>query len=451
MKVLFIAYYFPPCAGPGVRRSVRFVKGLGAHGIEPIVLTIDAKTFGNPDEYGVDPAALAELPAGLRVERTDGTTLWRLRRFLMRAKLMRLAQMILYPLFWERQAPWATRAIRRGLALIREVRPDVIYTSTGPFCTNRVGRALRRRTRVPWVTDYRDLWTGSWLKWWPTRLHFAWERRLERRCLAEADAVVANTPAAKERLAADFPGVDRAKIAVVTNGWDDPGPLEPTPPLEEKIVLLHTGSFDDRAVPEARGWVRRFLQDVVEHRRAEYDLSTHGPRHLFGALARLERDDPATAARVVLRLVGGGVHDSWRAEAERLGIAHRVELTGPVPFREARRMQRTADLLVLTTVSRHDGGPVPRVNAKIYEYMRAGRPILAMTDPGDVADFARGSGLGVVVPPRDEAAIATAIRDAVARRDGAKPPLRPDEAFIARFSNDALTAGLARVLASVAR
>jgi glycosyltransferase involved in cell wall biosynthesis len=94
---------------------------------------------------------------------------------------------------------------------------------------------------------------------------------------------------------------------------------------------------------------------------------------------------------------------------------------------------------------------VPRVNAKIYEYMRAGRPILAMTDPGDVADFARGSGLGVVVPPRDEAAIATAIRDAVARRDGAKPPLRPDEAFIARFSNDALTAGLARVLASVAR
>ncbi len=62
MKVLFIAYYFPPCAGPGVRRSVRFVKGLRAHEIEPIVLTIDEKTFENPDEYGVDPAAVGELP-----------------------------------------------------------------------------------------------------------------------------------------------------------------------------------------------------------------------------------------------------------------------------------------------------------------------------------------------------------------------------------------------------
>ena len=34
LRVLFFAYYFPPSAGPGVRRSVRFVKELPGLGID---------------------------------------------------------------------------------------------------------------------------------------------------------------------------------------------------------------------------------------------------------------------------------------------------------------------------------------------------------------------------------------------------------------------------------
>ena len=56
LRVLFFAYYFPPSAGPGVRRSIRFVKRLTRLGIEPTVVTVTGSTFRNPEEFGLDPA-----------------------------------------------------------------------------------------------------------------------------------------------------------------------------------------------------------------------------------------------------------------------------------------------------------------------------------------------------------------------------------------------------------
>ncbi len=455
VKALIFAYYFPPCAGPGVRRSVRFVSGLRQHGIEPIVVTARENIYELSDEYGVDRAGLDELPSDLRIERTEGGTLFRTRRLLMKSKLMRAAQALAYPLFWERQAPWVPSAIARGVKLIREIKPDVIYTSTGPFCTNLIGWALHEWTGVPWVTDYRDLWTGSWLKWWPTRVHFELERAVERACLRRASAVVANTPEAARQIAREFPSTDRSKIAVITHGWDELDDIEPAG-ADGRVVFLHTGSLDDRASPPHResGWkgiVRRFVRDRIEYRRPEYDLSTHGLRHLFGALVRLRNTSPDVASRVRLRLVGGGVHPSWQGEAARLGIADLVEFVGPVPFRESRARQASADALLLTTVSRHDGRPVPRVNAKIYEYMKAERPILALTDPGDVADFVRKSGLGTVVAPRDEAAIAVEIRRVVDRRDHDMGAPEVDRKFVEQFESSVLTARLSETLRRAAK
>jgi glycosyltransferase involved in cell wall biosynthesis len=447
LRVLFFAYYFPPSGGPGVRRSIRFVKRLEGHGIEPVVVTVTGKTFENPEEFGLDPAGLEEIPEGIRVERVPAWSLSRMRAFLMRLKLMRPLLMAVYPAFWERQALWVVPAIHRGLKLARELRPDVIYTSTGPFCTNLVGLALSRATGIPWVTDYRDLWTGSCVRWWPSRAHLEMERALERVVLKEAAHVVANTPTAREELLR-FPALTPDRVTTITNAWDDvplPAP-RPTGSGDGPLVLLHTGSFDARAGDEKvrtgfRAWIHRHF----EFRLEEYDRSTHGPGYLFRALVELRRDRPELAAKLRFRLVGR-VHESWEVEAKRLGIEDLVEFLGARPFLESRRLQREADVLVLTTVSRRDGGPVPRVNAKLYEYMASQRPILVLSDPGDAHEFAERTGLGWVVPPRDVGAIRQALEKLASSPRTLGETYVPRREEIDAFSATRVTEQLADVL-----
>jgi glycosyltransferase involved in cell wall biosynthesis len=456
LRVLFFAYYFPPSAGPGVRRSVRFVKELPALGVEPIVVTVEGDTFRNREEFGIDETAQAEIPPDVRVERVPSWSMPGFRRLLMRTKLMRAAMMTFYPMFWERQALWVIPAIRRGLQLVREVAPDVIYTTTGPFCSNVIGLTLRRMTGVPWVTDYRDLWTGSWVKWWPTRVHFELERALERASLATADAVIANTPHARRVLLEDFPRTAPDKVAVITNGWDAVPPrraCDVAARSDDRIVILHTGSFMARAGEaegdSTRGSLKNLVTKHVEYRLTEYDISTHGPRCIFQALRSLLDAHPRLARKLLLKQVGS-VHDSWRREATALGIDDLVEFTGPRSFLESRAMQQDADVLLLTTVSRYDGGPVPIVNAKLYEYLYAGKPVLLLSDPGDGCDFAADAGVGTVVPPRDVPGLTGVLKRLAEGRGLGAGGVRTRDDAVSRFSSVSLGRDLADVLTGAA-
>jgi glycosyltransferase involved in cell wall biosynthesis len=195
-----------------------------------------------------------------------------------------------------------------------------------------------------------------------------------------------------------------------------------------------------------RGWLR----DGLEYRLPDYDVSTHGPGTLFGALAEVRRRDPALASRLRLRLVGG-VHESWRRAASDLGITDLVDFAGPRSFAETRRLQREADVLVMTTVSRRDGGPVPRVNAKIYEYLRAGRPVLLLSDEGDAADIARAAGLGIVRDPRDAVGLGAFLADLASDPDRVLGPLRPNADVVNAYASAALTGRLESVFRDVAR
>ena len=48
-NVLFITYYFPPSGGPGVQRSLKFVRYLPEFGWKPTVLTVDPAYAAYPD------------------------------------------------------------------------------------------------------------------------------------------------------------------------------------------------------------------------------------------------------------------------------------------------------------------------------------------------------------------------------------------------------------------
>jgi glycosyltransferase involved in cell wall biosynthesis len=387
-RILVVSYPYPPMPSVGGNRWAAMAKYLRLLGYDVTVLTTSA--FGTlPDdaESGV-------------VRSPDLTASTRLRKLLRRpplpaagapapvdkppsAAITRFVVPDTWLLTW---VPGATRIAR---ALMHDRRIDCVVTSSPYESTHLVGLALGRR-RPAWIADFRDGWTFEpWRQPFPTRAQRALDALLERRVVQTADRVVA----VHRPLADDF----RARLGVeavhIANAWDpdlerEVGAAE-APQLDSgQVTLVHTGKLLGE-------WGR-------------------DPGPLFEALRLVARDHPDLGQR--LRLVLAGRLDTGEermlAELESDGI---VEHAGHLSRPSAVALQRRADALVLLT------SPTVTWEApgKLFEYLAAGRPILALAHGNEAARIVEETGTGVAVPPDDVPAIAEALRR-VARGDLAR-------------------------------
>jgi glycosyltransferase involved in cell wall biosynthesis len=105
----------------------------------------------------------------------------------------------------------------------------------------------------------------------------------------------------------------------------------------------------------------------------------------------------------------GDFRPSDREFMESLGLADRVELVAHVPRRESLRLQRESDALLLL-IPEAGGRGRGVLSGKVFEYLAAERPILAVVPPeGAAAGLIRDTGAGVVAAPEDEGAIRDAL------------------------------------------
>ena len=71
-NILYIAYYFPPLAGSGVQRTLKFIKYLPNYNKTPIVVTVE-----EGHNYAHDKELINEVPGCVKVYRSNsGETLW---------------------------------------------------------------------------------------------------------------------------------------------------------------------------------------------------------------------------------------------------------------------------------------------------------------------------------------------------------------------------------------
>ncbi len=113
-----------------------------------------------------------------------------------------------------------------------------------------------------------------------------------------------------------------------------------------------------------------------------------------------------------------------------------------MPYRDAlREMCVAAGLLVLQAANCNQ-----QIPAKLYEYLRAGRPILGLADPaGDTAQALSAAGVRHIAALEDQAAMETAIERFVTdlRTAGAASP---DVDLVRRASRRERTRELAALL-----
>ncbi len=382
-RVLMVAYHFPPLRGSsGIQRTLRFVQNLPSFGWEPLVLTANPRAYEDTSDDPMGGVA-------------EGTVVERAFAFNAARDLSLLGR---YPGFLalpDRWMTWRFDAVRRGLAMIRRYRPDVIW-STYPIATAHViGAALARRSGLPWVADFRDPMAQDGYPEDPR----AWRayQRIEEHALRAAAASVFTTPGCAQLYRDRYPDVPGTNSVVIENGYD-----------EETFAKAATA---DGGAP-ARRDDGRF---VLLHSGIVYP-SERDPRPLFSALGELKRQGVLDARRFCLRF-RASQSDALLAEcAASNDIADLISLEPSIPYHRAVREMLEVDGLLILQASNCN----QQIPAKLYEYVRAGRPVLGLTDPiGDTANTLRGAGLTSIAALDDAAAIARELPAFVERvRDG---------------------------------
>ena len=383
MRILLLAYEFPPSPSPQSLRWTYLCRELHRLGHDIDVLTID---------LGGESPGLPQLPAGIRVHRTypghvRGLVAWRRRRrarahrngggahatgtavqsrsgwkHRVSAWLQRLGERIWFP---DLRGEWHRHARAKLDELLASRSPDVVVSSHEPATTLELGlRAHQAGFR--WVADLADPVLAPY-----TPAH--WRRRarqLEAETSRRASAILVTTPSARELIAGRCS--DHAPIFVLTQGFDDtraPAEAQDAPVDEAATLeLLYTGSF--------------------------YSFRS------AGVLLRAVIGTPGVRLNIATIHAPDEVLDAARQHPDR------IRLLGFLPHLAALDWQRRAGVLV--NLANQDPSQVP---GKCYEYLGAGRPILHVGDAvGDsVAAEIASRRRGWVCAP-SEPAIAAELR-----------------------------------------
>ena len=368
--VLMIAYHYPPFSGSsGIQRTLRFSQDLLSFNWQPSVLSAHPRAFEKTHNE-----LLGDIPECVDVKRA----------FALDAR-RHLSLFNRYPGWIARPDRWITwlfGALVTGFRMIREHRPDVIW-STYPIATaHLIGYWLSRLSGIPWVADFRDPMAHVG---YPTD-QATWDSYLgvEQKVFAQASRMVFTTPGAA-RLYAQRYAPQANRIRIIENGYDEASFSQLAPQTLQtalnpgKFTLLHSGIV----YPEWRN-----------------------PTELFAALRRLIDSGLIDPNLIRVRFRASGHTDFLTSLVASHALNDVVQILPPVGYKAALAEMCAADgLLVLQSDDCND-----QIPAKVYEYLRAQKPILGICgNVGDTAEVLRQAGFKHLAPLEQSQPIGDAL------------------------------------------
>lgn len=377
-KALLVAFHFPPIkASSGLERTLALAKHLPAHGWQPLVLTAAPSAYPAISSERVD-----QIPAGTVVRRSFALDTTR-----HLAIGGRYSRWLTLP---DRWPTWLLGAIPTGLSMIRTHRPQVIWSTYPIASSHLIGYALHRLSGIPWIADFRDPMVEQDHR--TGKISPAWsalrQARLgvERRAAEHAKALTFCTEGARKICADRYPEISNDRWKIIPNGFDESAfdTAERAAPTlaapDGLLTLLHSGTI--------------------------YPTPDRDPSHFFRALRRVLDLRPSTARNVRVVLRSSGVETHYSELLRQLNLTDHVIFASALPYTAALQEMTAVDGLIIFQGYTSN----PAIPAKLYEYFRAGRPILALADAaGDTVQLLRREGIGEICPLADEELIVASL------------------------------------------
>lgn len=406
-KVLIVAYHFPPQAeSSGYLRSLKFCRYLPGEGWQPHVLTVHPRAYER-----TNLSQLNEIPPSVHVDRVFARDTQRHLSF--RGRYLRAMALP------DRWVSWCLGAIPAGYRTIRKEKFDVILTTFPIASAVLIGWILHRLTGRPWIADFRDSMTEPDYP----RDRSTWRvyRWLEQRTVRDAARLIFTASSAVRMYLERYPELSADRCSLIMNGYDEedfrdlhPSPSVPSQPFR----LVHMG-----------------LLYPIER----------DPRPFFQAVSQLRKEGKLDPARVRVELRASGYESVYQPMIQAEGLENLVHLLPPLPYRESLQNSANADGLLLFQAACCDH----QIPAKVFEYLRLAKPILALTShTGDTAALLRQTGGATIVDSADWQAIYRVLPEFLKAIETLSHP-RPEPSLLEQYSRKGQARALAHLLNGV--
>jgi glycosyltransferase involved in cell wall biosynthesis len=379
-KVLIISYCFPPRGWAGGLRIQGLAKYLPEFGWEPIILTPKLPESPNTkfriiqtpyrDVIGSLTKAIGfktEEGVKSQIKKKLGMCTPKNKRLFVDSILLFIQEIIAYP---DLEKGWYQYAIKAGSELLQQEKIDAIISSSSPVTCHLIAKELKMKYKIPWIADLRDLWTQNHYYQY-TRIRKFIERRLELKILHEADAIVTVSQPLAEMLGRLH---KNGIIYSIPSGFDpEEANSASNANLTKKFTIIHTGQ-------------------LYQGKR--------DPSKLFAAFDKLIPEGKINPNDVEVRFYGS--KEDWlESDVKRYGLQDIVNWYGIIPRNIALEKQRESQVLLLLLWDHPE--EIGVYTGKIFEYLAARRPILAIGGPeGVVKELLADTNAGIYATSVDD-------------------------------------------------
>lgn len=412
-KVFMIAYQYPPMGGPGVQRTLKFSKYLRDFSWEPIVFTRDSS--GSL----ADETLLQEIPEGMEVIRTRAYDFESMKG-IMKYPGKIMARKILIP---DGAAVWYKLSVKKAKKYLENHKIDVIYSTSFPYSDHLMALQIKKAfPELPWVVDFRDEWMNNpYLLDKPyNSLRMKIEKKMESNVIAMADRVIVNTPVMMKNFIKVYKEHEH-KFTCIPNGFDREDFMDykssGDKKRNDKLTFTYTGMLYGRRKPDL------FLECV---------------RELINKNVIRENE-------ICLKFIGNFLPGYFDTLNEKFKLETVITVYGYMPHKECIGQLLQSDVLLL--IEGAGPGGEAFYTGKLFEYMNAGRPIVAVIPgKGVAADLIRESKTGYVADCDDKEQILNMLNDIIQLWKKDKLEYNPDYKVINRYERRNQTGDLAVLL-----
>lgn len=367
-NVLIITGVFPPMPEIGGVRLYGLAKYLPRFGWNPIILT---RTLPADPDSTIQVIQTPYHDVGAQWKKRLGlnpneslNTQFQIKTRKNRSSIVdRLAfiptEIITYP---DGHIGWYNYGIDVGNKIIQNEQIDAIISSSPPITTHLIAKTLSEKYKIPWIADFRDLWTQNHYHT-HTKIRQYFEKKLELKTLSQASAITTTTRPFADKLSELH---KNKPIYSIPNGFD-PDIINPGIDLDNRFLIIYTGI-------------------LYQGKR--------DPLLLFKTIKDLL--NKSIINQDILKIDFFGQPEDWLLdEINQYELQNIVTLRGQLQHDSVINEQRKAQLLLLLTWDHPEERRV--CPGKMFEYLAARRPILSIGNPngGVVNDLLKQTNAGV--------------------------------------------------------
>jgi len=404
IRLLLIAYYFPPMGGSGVQRPLKIGKYLAKKGIQVTYLVPAIESYHVMDHTLEQELVSSEqkfriirVKEGIPLQSAWMSRIQAHYRTFLSTWSTQITSWFYLP---DNKKGWIEPALRYVERAHRDTPFDAVFATASPYSNLLLAAQIKKKLNLPVMMDLRDDWLKSHLIRYPTRWHNQRMARLERETLQLADEITVINESVKQSLLNRIPEIPIPKV--LSNGYD-PEDFE----AAEKMIQIRNASSASPDIEKSKD--ERFSSTCFHILYNGLFYGVQQPDTFLKGIKLATKKNPELLN--VLRLhFQGDFFDRHLALAAELKLKDKIFAHGNLPHIESISGLLQADLLWLIVPNQpHSKGHTP---GKLFEYLGTLKPILGMTDKGQAYDLLTQYEASYFADPDQPESVATAVEQA---------------------------------------